>query len=702
MHLCRLLLALVCLFAAPVTTGGDVHMVRPGDTLSQIAQRYRVSLDDLRRWNRLSSDAIAVGQRLEISAPANSYIVRSGDTLSQIAHRHGLTSADLRRLNNLTGDRIRPGQRLRLRTEPKKPARYVVRPGDTLSEIAVAHGTTTAELLRLNAISGDAIRAGQSLRLGGEVPRGSATPENYMVRRGDTLSEIAVRFDVEPGLLRQLNDLEDDRIRVGQRLRLRPSPKQASIHVVLPGQTLYQIAALYEIDLGRLRHLNGLEGDLIRPGQKLRLRPTPSTVHVVERGDALWEIARAYGLSVADLKALNRLQGNSIYPGQRLLLGQDRRPRLASYTVVRGDNLSEIAQLHQMSVAELRRLNDLSGMVIHPGQRLKVRPLLGRPGGLDPSQLDPSRIPWERLLVDVAGLRRIALENGPYYGQRPRARRQPSRQYAEKHPPSPLRTYRQARKLWDRFEGEVGRLGRLGNDLAGWHFVLDPGHGGIDPGAIVRTIAGDGTRLYVVEDEYVYDITLRAYVLLRLHGAKVDITMLSPNHLIRRTEPATQTFVHQQNEVFNSFALNRSNHPRQWPTGNSRGLKARVQITRDALRKAPKGRTIFLSFHADHDPNSPQAPLVLYYERRGKRDDASRRFARALLPALGAGARARGQSLAVLRGNPASVKVLVEVANLAYVDHAWALRFEQHRQREAEKVVRGVLDYVRRKQLARR
>ena len=81
---------------------------------------------------------------------------------------------------------------------------------------------------------------------------------------------------------------------------------------------------------------------------------------------------------------------------------------------------------------------------------------------------------------------------------------------------------------------------------------------------------------------------------------------------------------------------------------------------------------------------------------------ASRSFARALLPSLGAGARSRGQSLAVLRHNPASVKVLVEVCNLAYVDHAWALRFEQHRQREAEKVVRGVLDYVRRKRLAKR
>lgn len=675
-------------------------MVRPGETLSHIALRYGVGLEDLRRWNRLSSDAIAVGQRLEISSPAATYIVRPGDTLSGIARRHGLGSSELRRLNDLSGDRIRPGQVIRLRpapAEPARPATYVVRPGDTLSEIAAAHGATTEGLRRLNGISGDAIRVGQSLRLQGVAEGSPEPPESYVVRRGDTLSEIALRFDQELLRLRQLNELDGDRIRPGQKLRLRAPRHQKSIHVVQPGQTLYEIAALYDLGLDRLRHLNGIEGDLIRPGQKLRLRPTPSTVHVVERGDALWEIARAYGMSVAELKSLNRLQGDSIYPGQRLRLGEDRRPRLASYTVVRGDNLSEIAQLHQMSVAELRRLNDLPGLVIHPGQELKVRPLLGQS-----PRLDPSQIPWERLMVNVPGLSRISMDNGPYYGQRPRARRQPSRRYAEKHPPSPLRTYRQAKKLWNRFESEVGRLGRLGNDLAGWHIVLDPGHGGIDPGAIVPTIAGDRRQLYVVEDEYVYDITLRAYVLLRLNGAEVDITLLSPNHLIRRTEPATQTFVHQQNEVFNSFALNRANGPRQWPMGNSRGLKARVQIARDALRKAPRGRSIFLSFHADIDPNSPQAPLILYYERRGQRDDASRRFAQALLPSLGAGARTRGQSLAVLRHNPASVKVLVEVCNLAYVDHAWALRFEHHRQREAEKVVRGVLDYARRKQLARR
>ena len=258
--------------------------------------------------------------------------------------------------------------------------------------------------------------------------------------------------------------------------------------------------------------------------------------------------------------------------------------------------------------------------------------------------------------------------------------------------------------LWKRFDNKVGQIGRLSDALAGWHIVLDPGHGGIDPGAIVPTVGGDGQRLYVVEDEYVYDIALRAYVLLRLHGARVDITLLSPNHLLRHTTPPAKTFVHQMNEVFNSLALNRPNRASDWPTGNPRGLSARVRIAKEAFRGTPKRRTIFLSFHADIDRNSPEAPLVLYYEdRRGRnRDTASRAFARALLPALGAGARTRGQSLAVLRNNPASVKALIEVRNLAYVDHAWALRFEQLRHRDAGRIVRGVLDYVSGTQVARR
>lgn len=690
-----------------------LHTVRRGDSLSEIALRYGVTGDLLRQWNSLTGDRILVGQRLQIHAGplGASYTVRAGDTLSEIALRYGVSLASLRQLNPQNGDRIRQGQKLRLQevapaAAPPASTCYVVKHADTLSEIALARGLSLQRLRELNDLKGDGIRVGQKLRLETEPapPRRAVTVSDesrqYTVRPGDTLSEIALRYDVSLGLLRQLNGLTSDRIKAGQKLRLRPSKKDEPVHIVRYGETLSEIALAYGLDLGELRRVNGIEGDRILVGQKLRLKAIPLAVHVVERGDALGEIARAYDMPLGELKELNGLTSDLIYPGQELKLHPGRSGALGTYSVVRGDTPSEIARLHQMSLAELRRLNRLSGSLIHPGQKLRVRPLLGQAG----DWLKLPDIKWDALRVAPTGAPTIVADNGPYFYKRPRSDRQRGLDYYEEHPVSPLKTYRQARKLWKRFNQSIDKLGRLSNALAGWHFVLDPGHGGLDPGAIVPSQDGTGDRLFVVEDEYCYDIALRAYVLLRLHGANVDITILSPNHLIRQTSPATQTFVNEKNEVYNSLALNRGNSRSQWPRGSVRGLRARVQIAREALQGSLQARTMFLSFHADIDRGSPEAPLILYYERRdgGGRDRVSRSFARSLMPALGAGTHIRGQDLAVLRDNPARYKVLVELRNLAYVDHAWALRYEQLRHRDAEKLVKGLVDFAQRQQLAQR
>ena len=720
-----IILMLLALLQTGSLWAATQHTVRVAETLSGIAKQYGVSVSQLRAWNQLDSDTIQIGQRLTVAI--DKYKVRAGDTLSGIALRFGLSLDDLRRFNGLKSDRLAIGQSLRLkapstvtrnrpqadRNRPQADRNrpqadrsrsaadtYKVRRGDTLSEIAVAQRVSLASLRQINGLKGDRLAIGQVLRLRTPPPRDEEdTPELYTVRPGDNLSAIGARFDVGLRMLRQLNGLTGDLISPGQKLRLRPTLTEEGIHVVQAGQTLSEIAVLHSVGLSQLRRINGIDSDLIRIGQKLRLRSTPTTVHVVERGDALWEIARAYGMTVSRVRELNDLTGDRIYPGQELVLEASAEHRFATYTVRRGDNLSEIAQLHQMGVDEIRRLNELNETVIHPGQKLRVRPL-----NAHRQWIEQSDIPWDQLLVHPASLKRIDLANGPYFSTRPKADSQRSTEYFELHPTSPLTTFQQARLVFKQFEDAIEDVGLLSEALSGWHIVLDPGHGGVDPGAIVPTVDGEGRRLFVVEDEYVYDVALRAYVLFRLHGANVDITLLSPNHLFRHSEPSTMTFVHEQNEVFNSLVYNRPNRPSVWPTGNPSGLRARVQIAREAFQGVPKERTIFLSFHADIDHNSPAAPLVLYYESRDgrQRDNASRRFARSLLPALGAGAHTRGQSLGVLRHNPAGVKALVEVANLAHVDHAWALRFETLRHRNAEKVVRGVLDYVGGRRLAQR
>ena len=675
-------------------------MVSPGDTLSEIALRYHVSVKALRQWNGLRSDKIIKGQYLKIwTHPPKSYVVRSGDTLSEIAIQFGLPVPLLRQLNDISNDRIYPGQRLRLRDSREKRdglETHMVREGDTLWRIARQYGVDVPDLRELNDLKNDVITPGTILRITDSSEEDSFTAEDfeYVVKKGDRLWTIAQRFDVGVGLLRQLNHLRGNRIYPGQRLQLRPSSLDEPVHMVRPGETLSSIAYKYNVKVADLVELNDIDGEKILAGQKLRLKVTPAATHIVERGDALWEIARAYGIGVKELKRLNGLTSDRIYPGQELKLSGSQSEHLETYTVKKGDYLAGIARLHQMSVAELKGLNNLGGSVIHPGDKLKVKPLLSR------SREWPivSEINWGELMISLDGIRKIHADNGPYYYSKPRAVRQNNARYFEGPLQSPLRAYKQARKLWHAFEQEVTKLGRLSDTLEGWHFVLDPGHGGLDPGAVVKAMDGNGDRIYVVEDEYVYDIALRVCVLLRLHGAEVTMTLLSPNHVIRQSNPPTQTFVNEKNEVYNSDKLNRRNRWRNWPSGGQDGnLSSRVSIAHDVFRKVAKKRSIFLSFHADIDPDSPEAPLVLYYRsRKGHREDlSSREFARALLPALGAGAYARGQNLAVLRNNPAGIKVLLELRNLAYTDHVWALRFEELRHRDAEKVVKGILDYVR-------
>lgn len=555
--------------------------------------------------------------------------------------------------------------------------------GENLSTIAQRYGVTVRQLRDANGISGDRILIGQRLSIPGE------DGEWYVVRRGDSLSRIATAHGTTVGELRRLNDLRRTTIYPGQRLRLRAANVDAAFHVVRSGDILSRIARDHGTTVASLKRINGLSSDRIYPGQKLRLRESERSIHLVERGDALWEIAKAYGLTVAELKQLNGLTSNRIYPGQELRVTgtATAAPRLADYTVRVGDNLTEIAQLHQMSLRELRDLNEIRGSLIHPGQVLRVRPLLGR----DTTTADGPE-DWDALLISLSGVQRIEAANGPYYHVSPRAAAQRSRTYVEESRVNPRSSYSRARTLWNEFAAAVDAMPRRSDRLAGWHFVLDPGHGGIDPGAIVAGTAPDGSSFHVVEDEYVYDVAMRVYVLLRLHGAEATLTLLSPNHLLRGNEPVSSTFVHDRNEVFNDENWNRRNRPQTWPKGNQSHLDERVAIAKRAWRNVSQNRTVFLSFHADVDKYAGGAVTLFHYEDRRRRDDRSRDFAGRLLPAMGAGARIKGRNLAVLRNNPAHFKLLVEMRNLAFQEHVWAIRHEALRQRDAEKVVRALLE----------
>ncbi len=352
-----------------------------------------------------------------------------------------------------------------------------------------------------------------------------------------------------------------------------------------------------------------------------------------------------------------------------LLLGAPATGLSPTYEVRRGDSLWEIARRFRTSVDRIRRINGLNSSRIYPGQRLRIG----------------------------TRIREFLLPNGPYYYIRPSRDVQDTRAYAEGSSGTPRKDYARARSLLEahytelevRFQNLKGRT----QPLRGWRIVLDPGHGGRDPGAIVSNRDGRNQDVHVVEDEYVYDIAVRILERLTLYGAAVELTVISPNHLRRDNTPASHTFVNEQNEVYNDARTNRSNDSSVRP--GSDNIERRVRIANAFF--GGRSKTLFLSLHADNSPGRPKGPLVMFLQRGTHVDRRSKRLAEVMRRTLDSPtvpSQIGGRNLAVLRDNRARAEVLVEIRNVSFVGDAWALRFHETRDEDADRIVRGVLDYV--------
>ncbi|WP_060672788.1 peptidoglycan endopeptidase [Rossellomorea vietnamensis] len=183
--------ALVSTMAANSTEAAS-YRVQSGDSLSVIAYKYDTSVSNLKNWNNLNSDLIYVNQVLEVSAPSSSsaktYTVQSGDYLSKIGAKYDVYVAELKSWNNLSSDVIYPGQTLIVSsggttTPPPSTgsSTYTVQSGDTLSHIAIRYDVSVSSIKSWNGLSSDTIYVGQKLSINGSSDGGTQTPSSNVV-----------------------------------------------------------------------------------------------------------------------------------------------------------------------------------------------------------------------------------------------------------------------------------------------------------------------------------------------------------------------------------------------------------------------------------------------------------------------------------------------------------------------------------------
>lgn len=174
-----------------------------------------------------------------------------------------------------------------------------------------------------------------------------------------------------------------------------PGADGSIVHQVGPGQTIWAIAARYEVPLTDIFLFNNLsEGSVLQPGQSLIIRladgaappptPTPPAAHLVREGDTLWTIAVWNKVELADLLWLNQLPAEAVLqPGQeivlRLLPGQAPPPTATpqlTHIVQSGENLWTVAAVHGLSLEQLLGYNPnlTADSVLHIGDEIRVVP----------------------------------------------------------------------------------------------------------------------------------------------------------------------------------------------------------------------------------------------------------------------------------------------------------------------------------------
>ena len=236
----------------------SVHIVKSGESLGSIANKYRISVNQLKTWNNLKKTTIYPGQKLivyssgapmaqsgnskpvERSTEQKIHTVKSGENLSVIAKKYKCTVTDLKEWNNLKSTNLKIGQKLKVYPPAEQKDNnvttttsggyviYTVKSGDNLWDIAKKFdGVTVEQIKRLNNLdSKSVLKIGQKLKIsraeGGDSSASSDGSLIHTVKSGDNLWDISRKYGVTVEQIRKLNGLSSKAVlKIGQKLIIR-------------------------------------------------------------------------------------------------------------------------------------------------------------------------------------------------------------------------------------------------------------------------------------------------------------------------------------------------------------------------------------------------------------------------------------------------------------------------------------------------
>jgi membrane-bound lytic murein transglycosylase D len=378
------------------TTRTKYHKVIKGDNLSKIADKYNVTVSDIKSWNGLRSNSAPLGRKLKILSTEKIAFKENNDVAQTKAVADSVSTKETKIVTNSTSDVASNEAKPEKVYKTEKVVSYKdvtkyhkVKKGDVLGEIATKYDVSVADIKKWNNLKGSNIGLGDDLKI---IKNEKVTTT---VRK-----EVKQPFATKNEAVAAVEPKKVKAEIIKKEIKAETNSKNENVYVVAKGDNLSSIAKKFNISLEDLKERNNLIDNNIKLGAELIISDQKSTEnnadlaknveHVVAKGEYLGTIARMYNTTINDLLELNSLSDTNIKEGDKLIVGKEvvttkakkgkedyaatiKKANQKLYQVKQGDTLSSIAKKFPgVTIADLEKANNIKSENLKPGMKLKI------------------------------------------------------------------------------------------------------------------------------------------------------------------------------------------------------------------------------------------------------------------------------------------------------------------------------------------
>ncbi len=345
-------------------SGTFAYIVRPGDTIFTLAQRFNTTVDAIIAANPgINPNNLQVGQRICIpgatppgQCPSGTfaYIIRPGDTIFSLAHQFNTTVEAIMAANpGINPNNLQVGQRICIPSGTTPPPggcpsgtfAYIIRPGDTIFSLAQRFNTTVEAIMAANpGINPNNLQVGQRICIpSGTTPPPGQCPSGtfaYTIRSGDTFYSLAQRYNTTVEAIQRANPgVNPNNLQIGQIICI-PSgttpppggcPSGTFEYTIRSGDTFYSLAQRYNTTVEAIQRANpGVNPNNLQIGQKICIPsgttppggcPSGTFAYVIRSGDTFYKLAQRYNTTVEAIQRANPgVNPNNLQIGQRICI----------------------------------------------------------------------------------------------------------------------------------------------------------------------------------------------------------------------------------------------------------------------------------------------------------------------------------------------------------------------------------------------